>query len=146
MVFAETDDQIRRCFPALKVLRPHLREEDFVARIRRQQTQGYRLAFHDDADTEAAASVAGFRLLEYLAWGRALYIDDLVTRPDCRGRGCGGALLEAVVAHAEASGCDAVHLDSGYQRHDAHRLYLNHGFRLTTHHFARQLAPPGETP
>ena len=34
---------------------------------------------------------------------------------------------------------DQVHLDSGPQRHDAHRLYLNHGFKIIGHHLALNL-------
>ncbi len=36
-------------------------------------------------------------------------------------------------------GCNAVHLDSGYQRHAAYRLYLNKGFVLSSHHLALKL-------
>lgn len=140
MTFASDDAQIRACFPALRVLRPHLREEEFLARIRRQQDEGYCLVYRQADETgEEAASVAGFRILNFLAWGKVLYIDDLVTAPEHRGKGHGGALLEAVVAYAKQQGCDAVHLDSGYQRNDAHRLYLNHDFILSTHHFSRAL-------
>lgn len=135
MLFATTDTEIQGCFPALSVLRPHLRQDDFIDRIRCQQQQGYSLAFL--GLDGRAVSVAGFRHLEFLAWGKVLYIDNLVTLPEARGKGFGGKLLDEVIAYARAEGCDAVHLDSGFQRHDAHRLYLNHGFRLECHHFAR---------
>ena len=36
-------------------------------------------------------------------------------------------------------GYDAVTLDSGYQRLAAHRLYLNKGFNLSSHHFSKQI-------
>ena len=34
---------------------------------------------------------------------------------------------------------DAVHLDSGHTRFDAHRVYLSHGFRISSHHFTLKL-------
>ena len=134
---AETDDEIRSCFPVMSQLRPHLAAEDFVPRVRRQQVSGYRLAFLEDAGRVAA--VAGFRLLENLAWGRFLYVDDLVTDADSRSAGHGERLLAWLVAEAERNGCDGFHLDSGVQRFGAHRFYLRHRMDITSHHFARKL-------
>jgi GNAT superfamily N-acetyltransferase len=134
---AESDDDIRRCFPALKVLRPHLGEAGFVPQVRRQQQAGYCLLGLGGPEGPAMAA-AGYRMLEFLAWGRVLYIDDLITLPEARGRGHGGRLLDWLIAEAVARGCDEVHLDSGYQRYDAHRLYLNKGFDLACHHFSRK--------
>ena len=134
---AESDEDIRRCFAALKVLRPHLDEAALVPQVRRQQAAGYCLLGLGPAEAPALAA-AGYRQAEFLAWGRVLYIDDLITRPEARGRGYGGQLLDWLIARAAALGCDEVHLDSGYQRHDAHRLYLNKGFDLGCHHFSRK--------
>ena len=63
----------------------------------------------------------------------------LSTLPEARGQGHAGALLDWLLAEARARGCDEIHLDSGVQaeRWDAHRLYLNHGYAITSHHFAR---------
>ena len=130
----ETDDLIQACFPPLQLLRPHLQPDDFVARIRRQQDQGYRLLAVRDGETIQA--VAGWRMLEYLAWGKVLYVDDLVTLPGARKHGYGGLLLDRLIAYAREQRCDAVHLDTGYQRYDAHRLYLNKGFVFASHHCA----------
>ena len=117
-----------------KVLRPHLVEADFVARVRRQQAQGYRLCCIRESGRVVAA--AGYRVLEFLAWGTVLYVDDLITAPNARGTGCAGALLDWLISRAREQGCDALHLDSGYQRNDAHRLYLKKGLHLDCHHFA----------
>jgi GNAT superfamily N-acetyltransferase len=72
----------------------------------------------------------------YLAWGKVLYIDDLVTHPDEKNKGMGGALLDWLLEQAKQQACDEVHLDTGFQRHDAHRLYLNKGFKLACHHMS----------
>lgn len=113
----------------------------FVARIDSvQRPQGFRLLAAFDPDDAAAAAVAGFRSIANLAWGDIIYIDDLSTRAAFRRRGYGAALLEAVAAEAARLDSDAVHLDSGHQRHDAHRVYLASGYRITSHHFARDLS------
>ena len=133
----ETDAEIGSCFPVFSALRPHLKEGDFLPQVRRQQKESYQIVAlkHEGS----VRSVAGFRFAEFLAWGRVLYIDDLATLPGETGRGYGGALLDWLINHAKERACDAVHLDTGYARHAAHRLYLNKGFRLNSHHMALEL-------
>jgi GNAT superfamily N-acetyltransferase len=130
---AATSDDARALFPLFRQLRPHLVDEHaFLERVARQEAQGYSmLAVEADG---AFVAAAGFREAEFLAWGRVLYIDDLVTDPDRLGEGHAGAALDWLIAHARARGCNAVHLDTGYQRHAAHRVYLRKGFELDCHH------------
>lgn len=131
--------------PALRELRSHspaLEDEaSFAAHLAAAQAEGYRLtgAF-EDARTDAAA-VAGYRVMETLAYGRILYLDDLSTLPDARGKGHARALLDWLDAEAVRLGCVALHLDSGVgpARFTAHRQYLKHGMNITAHHFAREL-------
>ena len=120
-----------------------------VARVDEvQRPQGYRLAASFDAGEEDAAAVAGFRVVEMLAWGRALYVDDLVARADRRRRGHAGALFAWLGAEASRLGCDQLHLDSGLgpDRADAHRFYFDHGLRIVSFHFARLVEAPAVRP
>lgn len=135
---ANTFEQIRSCFAIMKQLRPHLvSEESFIAQVERQMQEGYHLVFVEIQDQVVA--LAGYRYLEFLAWGKVLYIDDLVTDESTRRNGYGGKLLKWVIEQGKKNGCNQVHLDSGPTRHDAHRLYLNHGFKIIGHHFAMEL-------
>lgn len=128
-------EQIRACFAVVRQLRPHLIDGDaFVEQVQRQQLQGYQLVYIQEGGEILA--LAGFRFLEFLAWGRVLYIDDLISDERTRKNGHGGKVLKWVIDQAKQAKCDQVHLDSGPQRHEAHRLYLNHGFKITGHHFA----------
>lgn len=136
---AETDQEVVACYPVMRALRPHVAERDFVSRVRQQQQQGYRLAFVE-ADG-AIVAVAGFRVQENLAWGRFLYIDDLVTRPEQRSQGYGAALLDWLRTLASGEHCEALHLDSGVQRLDAHRFYVREGMEKTALHFVEHLRP-----
>jgi GNAT superfamily N-acetyltransferase len=131
---AESDEEITDCFDAFKVLRPHLKEEEFLSQVRRQQQQSYQIvALREGGVTPSAA---GFRFAEYLAWGLVLYIDDLTTLPEFRGRGHGDQLMNWMIGLAKSRGCRGVHLDTGYARHAAHRLYLRKGLHLNCHHLA----------
>jgi GNAT superfamily N-acetyltransferase len=135
---AQTDAQIRACYPVMAQLRPHLSEEQFVAQVKRQQDQhGYQLAALHEGDR--AVAVAGFRIAEFLAWGKVLYVDDLVTETKTRSQGYGNELFEWLIARANERGCDQLHLDSGVQRFGAHRFYLRRRMNITSHHFAIDL-------
>ena len=127
----------------MRALRTHYTDEaEFVRRVDEvQRPEGYRLAGSFDRDGEHAAAVAGFRLAHNLAWGRHLYVDDLSTLPEARGRGYGRALLEWCKDEGRRQGCTQFHLDSGVgpEREDAHRLYFNTGLRITSYHFAAPL-------
>jgi GNAT superfamily N-acetyltransferase len=134
--------ETHRAARALLELRPHRGPADaLVARADAQREDGYRVAASFDPGEEDAAGVAGFRVAANLAWGRFLYVDDLVTCADRRGRGHGGALMAWLEAEARRLGCDALHLDSGVgpEREDAHRLYFDSRLRIASYHFAREL-------
>lgn len=132
-----TDAEVAACHPTMAQLRPHVTREALVARVARQRAAGYRLA--GTVEEERVTAVAGFRLLENLAWGRFLYVDDLVSDERVRGAGHAHALFDWLVAEARTLGCDQLHLDSGVQRFGAHRFYLRHGMDITSHHFAMTL-------
>ena len=132
---ATTDNQIRSCYSVMRQLRPHLtNEQAFVEQVQRQLSEGYYLAYCKDEGE--VRGVVGFRYLEFLAWGKVLYIDDLITDAEARRNGYGGKLLTWAIEQGKKAHCGQIHLDSGPQRHDAHRLYLNHRFKIVAHHFA----------
>jgi GNAT superfamily N-acetyltransferase len=138
ILLAETDNEIQRCFPAMAELRPHLIESEFVERVRRQQAQvGYELVLLEEDD--GVKSVAGFRITECLAWGKFLYVDDLVTAASARYQGYGQQLFDWLLDRARAHGCHEFHLDSGVQRFAAHGFYLKNRLHITAHHFGRVL-------
>ena len=130
---AETDEQILKCWDALYALRPHLIEADFLTLIREIQASGYVLAYVE-SDGKAAA-IIGYRYLHFLTHGKHIYIDDLSTLPEARGKGYGSTLLDFVKNEALQRGLKTVTLDSGHHRYDAHRLYLNEGYKIMAHHF-----------
>jgi GNAT superfamily N-acetyltransferase len=132
---AREESEVRRCWKAYKELRPHLRSEDeLVERWRVQARECFQIAYIAEGDTVSAA--AGYRFLNTLAWGKILYIDDLVAIAARHKTGLGTTLLQYLQEEARRVGCDAVHLDTGYQRHLAHLAYLRNGFRLNCHHLA----------
>ena len=135
---ADTDAAIEACFPVLVQLRPHLTPESLLARVRRQQTEGYRLVARRNGDGTVVAC-AGYRFLNLLHRGKVLYVDDLVTDERARSAGHGHALMEWLLAEARSAGCDELQLDSGTHRHDAHRFYFREGMHISCYHFSLTL-------
>ena len=139
VTIAVTDADIRRCFPVMQVLRPHLtNEDDFVARVRAMQGDfRWRLIFTEDAGKVVA--VSGFRVSEYLYSGKTLYVDDLVALESHRGKGFAEALMEWMAETARQEGCQTFSLDSGTHRLGAHRFYHRLKLAITSFHFQRTL-------
>ena len=130
-------EDIKACYPVMAQLRPHVDENDFPDRVRKQISEGYRLAcLYDDG---AIQSVAGFRIIENLAAGRHLYVDDLVTDENSRSKGYGAAMFDWLVYYAKTHSCGQLHLDSSVHRFGAHRFYLGKRMNIMGYHFVLEL-------
>ena len=133
-----TAEEISHSFETFIELRPFLKDvQKFLSQVRQQQQEGYQI-IAVIVDEEIVACL-GFRIMTMLAWGKILYIDDLITKEKYRGRGYGKNLLEHVIKIAKEADCNQIHLDTGYTRHAAHRIYLAQGFEFHCHHLAFQL-------
>jgi GNAT superfamily N-acetyltransferase len=132
---AETDEEIAACYPVMSELRPHLSQDSFVPLVRRLgKTTGLRLAYlSEDAEIRA---VAGYRISEWLAAGKYLEIEDLVSRASDRSKGYGGALFDWLISLAAEHHCRQLRLVSNVRRTDAHRFYLRKGMTMEAHYFS----------
>jgi GNAT superfamily N-acetyltransferase len=102
---------------------------------------GYHLVGLWADDSTSAISVVGYRIQFSLWLGKSLYIVDIATLPQWRGRGYASELLAWAEAEAVRLGCSAVHLDSGVgaDRSAAHRLYMQRHYQISCHHFSKRL-------
>lgn len=79
---------------------------------------------------EVNGEVAGVTTLSYPTALRCcgLYscIEENIVDERCRGRGIGGALLDAAIAEATARGCDEIQVNAPGEK--SYPLYLRHGF------------------
>ncbi|MBP6732316.1 MAG: GNAT family N-acetyltransferase [Chitinophagales bacterium] len=138
--FASTDEQLLKCRKAILELRPHISITDYLEKATLLLSEGAKMIYVDNGEPDAPA-VSVFRVNYYFYRGKNLYIDDLSTMAAERGKGYAGALIDFIIDYAREQGCDNIHLDSGYgsDRFTAHRLYLNKGFYLSSHHFTLDL-------
>jgi GNAT superfamily N-acetyltransferase len=131
---AETSAEIARCFPVMSQLRPKIGVDEFIPLVARLATlTGLRIAYLDEDGIKA---VAGYRISEWLAGGRYLEIEDLVTAEGARSRGYGGRLFDWLVDVAAKDNCRQIRLVSNVKRADAHRFYVRKGMTLEAHYFS----------
>ena len=122
-----TDADLTAAFPLMSALRDRIQAGTFLAEVRRQQIEGYRL--YGALEDGRLVSLAGVRRTHTLARGEHLFVDDLVTLADERGKGHGKALLAWLAARAAESGIRRIHLDS---RATAKGFYEKVGFVFAT--------------
>jgi len=135
---AVSDADIRRCAGVMQQLRPAIGEDEFLTRAKRQQAEEkWHLAYLEDGGEIVA--VSGFRLLDCMATGKTLYVDDLVTRDDRRSKGHGETLLGWIEQFARENKCECVRLDSGTHRTGAHKFYFRMGMPIVSFHFMKKL-------
>jgi GNAT superfamily N-acetyltransferase len=134
IAIAGTDAEIAACYDVMAELRPRIPRQDFVRRVRElQAVTGLTLAFLDEDGIQA---VAGYRISDWLAGGRYLEIEDLVTADGARSRGHGGRLFDWIVELARREGCGQVRLVSHVRRLDAHRFYQRKGMIHEANYFS----------
>ncbi|WP_129114728.1 GNAT family N-acetyltransferase [Halegenticoccus tardaugens] len=134
----ETEADRRNAFPVLRELRSHLDFERFEALYAEMADEGYRLFAGYDGDEVVA--VAGVKLATNFYLGRHAYVYDLVTTANRRSEGHGEALLSFVHEWAKERDCEAVELESGLWRDDAHRFYTDRmGYETYCYSFKHDL-------
>jgi GNAT superfamily N-acetyltransferase len=121
-------------FSIVVQLRPHLDQDEFLRRVRRQAHSGYELvgAFRDGR----LVGVLGMRPVHTLVRGPHLHVDDIVVEEAERKSGIGRALMAYAEADARARGMNSVFLDA---RPDAIGFYETVGFALHTTPSMRKL-------
>ena len=129
-------DWLARAERVHRQLRPALPAE-YATKMARVFTGGGRMLVA--ADAEAVRGVAVWRCHENTAYGRYLYVDDLVTDESARSQGVGKALLDECAQLARELECAALTLDSGTQRQRAHAFYFREGMPITSFHFVKRL-------
>ncbi|OBT14797.1 GCN5 family acetyltransferase [Vibrio sp. UCD-FRSSP16_10] len=132
--FLENNADYTQVLDVLLQLRPSYSLDSLSIQIAKQQRDGYQVVYVKSS--EGVLAVAGFWFGEKLAWGKNIYIDDLVTNPLFRSQGVGSFLIAWFKSHALDNDCEQIHLDSGVQRFSAHKFYLREDFKIASHHFS----------
>lgn len=134
---AREEQEISDCYPVMAELRPHIKREEFLPRVKElTEIAGFKLVYLTDGEIKA---VAGFRISQWLARGKYLEIEDFVTADGDRSKGYGGQLFDWLVNYAREHACDQVRLVSHVKRFDTHRFYLRKKMIIEAHYFSLPL-------
>ena len=131
---ADQNTNLKKLAEVLHQLRPQFSINNIAKQIKEQREQGYQLAYISKNNT--ILCVAGFVFGKKLAWGKHIYVDDLVTNDEGRSQRAGATMIKWLKQHAVEHDCQQLHLDSGVQRYMAHKFYLREGFIIASHHFS----------
>ncbi|QNK64386.1 GNAT family N-acetyltransferase [Pedobacter sp. PAMC26386] len=138
LILKPTDD-LSKLWNVLSAFRTNLVIDTYQQELSEMIEDGFHLIYI--SDNKVIAGFAGYRYVHKLFTGKTIYIDDLFTLPQYRGKGYAAALLDYIHKEAEATGMNKVELDSGPTRNDAHRLYLNNRYIISSMHFSRPVSP-----
>lgn len=121
------NDDLKRSFPVLKELRPHLNLSDFLFLYEQShKNDGYEIvAIEEDGEIIA---VMGYRFLFDLVRGKHVYIDDLISTELARSKGLGAELLQYAENVAKESNTRSLRLCTGLDNERGMKLYENNGW------------------
>jgi len=123
---AHGPEKLGACFQVIVALRPLLKDEaEWVGRAMEMALDGYRVLAVWDGDRPVA--MAGYRTMDNLIHGHFLYVDDLITAEQQRGKGLGAALLNELSAIGADEGCQRLVLDTAATNTNARRFYKREG-------------------
>lgn len=134
----ESRAQLAKCYEVMKELRPNLTEEDFNSIYEISKSKdGYEIIAIESKDKIVA--LMGYRFLYDYVRGKHLYIDDLVSTEEARGKGLGSLLLSHAEVIAKESGCKVLRLCTGVENEDGVRFYKKNGWSIRAHAFTKKL-------
>jgi GNAT superfamily N-acetyltransferase len=95
-------------------------------------------------DDDVVVGAAGVRLGRYYEKdGMYAHLVVLVVSSDCRGRGVGSQLTDAVECWSLAHGARDIVVTSALRRHEAHAFYERRGYARTGFRFVKPLSANG---
>jgi ribosomal protein S18 acetylase RimI-like enzyme len=117
---------LQRQFQEHEIDVPGGRLREAVAAMLEQAGLGFFLLARQHGQAVGMACVSFCWTLEH--GGKSAWLDELYVLPAYRGVGLGGALLQAALLRARASGCAAVDLEVDIGHRQAENLYRRVGF------------------
>jgi len=130
-------NELERCYPVMKELRPQLSYEDYLSIYEdSHKADGYEIVAIEDNDQILA--LMGYRFLSDYVRGRHLYIDDLVTTQKIRSQGLGAELLKLAEFIAKKNGCASLRLCTGIENERGVTFYERNGWRKRSFAFVKK--------
>lgn len=131
-------EELEKCFPVMKELRPHLSEQEYLEIYRHAHAMdGYEiLALEYEGDI---AALMGYRIVYDFVRGKHIYIDDLVSTEKLRSKGLGAYLLKHAETIAHDLGCKSLRLCTGVENDRGKKFYEQNKWMLRAYAFTKKI-------
>jgi GNAT superfamily N-acetyltransferase len=138
-IFTVTDkNDLERCYPVMKELRPHLSYEDYISIYEESKAaDGYQIVAIEQDDKILA--VMGYRFLSDYVRDKHVYVDDLVSTESSRSQGLGAELLEFAEDIARKNNCKSLRLCTGIENERGIKFYDRNGWTKRAYAFSKKL-------
>lgn len=134
----KNQNDLERCYPVMKELRPHLSFEDFIAIYNDSQAaDGYQIVASESEGKILA--VMGYRFLTDFVRGKHVYVDDLVSTGNSRSKGLGAKLLQFAEEIAAANNCKSLRLCTGVENARGVKFYECNGWTKRSFAYVKKL-------
>lgn len=135
----KSKEDLKRCYPVMKELRPHLSFEDYISIYEvAHSADGYEIVAIEDKGQILA--VMGYRFLSDYVRGKHVYVDDLVSTEKTRSQGLGAELLKFAEKIAESNGCESLRLCTGVENERGIKFYDRNGWVKRAFAYTKKLA------
>lgn len=131
------EQELPGILPFAQMLNPKLNEALLLSRLEIMRTQGYRCVgiFVE----EELAGITGLWSLCKLYVGKHLEPDNVIIHPQYRGKGLGKHLFEFINQYAISEGYEALELNCYVNNSEAHKFWMNEGYRILGFHFQKRI-------
>lgn len=139
-IFTVTNkNDLERCYPVMKELRPHLSFEDYISIYEQAHaSDGYEIVAIEDK--EQILALMGYRFLSDFVRGKHIYVDDLVSTAKARSQGLGAELLKFAESVAEATECRSLRLCTGIENERGIQFYVRNGWTQRAFAYTKKIA------
>jgi GNAT superfamily N-acetyltransferase len=121
IVELRTEQEYLEAYPVMHELREHLSRSDYVELITRLARTGYRLFAVRTNDRIVA--LAGLSIATNFAYGKHMWVYDMITVSSERSKGFGSALLTHIEKLARREDCNLIAFSSAAWCEEEHRFY-----------------------
>lgn len=129
---------LKRCYPVMKELRPHLSFEDYLSIYKQAHaSDGFEIVAIENS--EGILAIMGYRFLSDYVRGRHVYVDDLVSTERARSQGLGAELLKYAEKVAAESGCKSLRLCTGIENERGITFYNRNGWTKRAFAYTKKL-------
>lgn len=136
---AKTNNELEKCFPVMKELRPHLNIENYFSIYENaHRTDGYEIVIIEDHGEVQA--LMGYRILYDYVRGKHVYIDDLVSTEKSRSKGFGAELLKYAENIARQQNCTTLRLCTGLDNSGGIKFYEKHGWSKRSFAYTKKIS------